>query len=105
VLTAREGIKASNRVATIISAAASNAEKIQSFQRQALAGLSDAQQPATQGGDDVVGRDTVGMTLRNWGVSWRMQVLLALLLELVRADAHNCTAGMFVPSSAAGRKK
>ncbi len=105
VLTAREGIKASNRVATIISAAASNAEKIQSFQRQTLARLSDAQRPAAQDADEAVGRDTVGMTLRTWGASWRMQVLLALLLELVRADAHDTAAGMFVPSSAAGRKK
>lgn len=77
---AREGIKATNKVCDVVTAAVRNEGEI--------AGLVDKffQQKRRPDkkieGQDTSARDVLGMAIRRWGSSWRTQVLHAMLVEV-----------------------
>ncbi|KAF2405234.1 poly A polymerase C-terminal region-like protein [Trichodelitschia bisporula] len=66
VSVARESLKAPNKVTDLINLCVRNLEEIKS--------LKDRQ---------VTARDTLGMAIRTWGPTWRLQVLSALLVEIL----------------------
>ena len=88
---AREGIRVPNRSLAVISAAFSNANAIASLQRR-VAKHVGAQEPASRESQPIA-RDELGMAMRRWGVSWRSQVLLSILLDTVRSDAADVAQG------------
>lgn len=74
---AREGIKASNKISDVATAAHNNRAEIMSL----VTAVSDKAPFITE-------RDTFGMAIRNWdarGGHWRVQVLYALLVEAMEA--------------------
>nr|POF03491.1 cca trna nucleotidyltransferase, mitochondrial [Quercus suber] len=78
---AREGVKATNRVCDVVSAAVRNQSHIahlvdQLYQQQ--------RRPDQQkGGEDATARDTIGMAIRKWGPTWRSQVVFSFLAEVM----------------------
>ncbi|KAJ8611706.1 hypothetical protein MRB53_037817 [Persea americana] len=82
VIAAREGIRASNKVADLLLAAHKNHEDIiavkDAFLKAAKSSIASRSEP------DVTGRDTLGMAIRRWGATWRLQCVFALLLEVTR---------------------
>lgn len=96
VSVAKEGFKATNRVADVIGASVKNQEEI--------AGIVDKlferkRRPDKQveGAEDVTRRDVLGMAIRRWGATWRSQVLYSLLVEI--SENVDQVDGMFLPSS------
>ena len=91
---AREGFRSPNKMTNIIAASKRHLEEILKFKR----GVVEHQ-------DFVRERDTVGMAIKRWdsqGGSWRLQVLNALLVEVMetlRSWPAEDTAGKFVPIS------
>lgn len=72
-LAAREGIKATNKLSEVCTAAYNHREEILSLKNAVL-----------EGAPDVKERDKFGMAIRHWdarGGHWRLQVLSALLVE------------------------
>jgi tRNA nucleotidyltransferase (CCA-adding enzyme) len=87
---AREGIKATNKVCEVVTAAVRNLNDI----TRLVDGLETQKRRAQQqpGSEDFTARDTLGMAVRRWGPTWRSQVMYALLVELVEHRDH--TDGM-----------
>ncbi|KAI7786267.1 poly A polymerase head domain-containing protein [Diaporthe eres] len=74
-VAAREGIKAPTKLSDLITAAVCHREQICELKSQVCSG--DASE---------IGRDTLGMAVRGWeakGTHWRLQVLFAILYDLV----------------------
>ncbi|KAH7068752.1 hypothetical protein BKA63DRAFT_536080 [Paraphoma chrysanthemicola] len=80
-LVAREGFKAPNKVCDVIAAALGNGEEIRNTVAKCANGLRrpDTINPI----HDPTARDTLGMSLRRWGSSWRIQVFFNLTYEVV----------------------
>lgn len=80
-LVAQEGFKAPNRVCDVIAASLNNGEEIMNLVQQCHKHfkLSSTQ----RGPDDATARDTLGMAIRRWGSSWRLQVFFSLVHEIV----------------------
>ncbi|KAH6882246.1 tRNA nucleotidyltransferase [Alternaria rosae] len=80
-LVAREGFKAPNKVCDVIASSLSNSEEIRSVVARCAKGLRrpDTINPT----DDATARDTLGMAIRRWGSTWRTQVFMNLVYELV----------------------
>lgn len=80
-LVAREGFKAPNKVCDVIAASLSNTDEIRKTVAQCAQSLRrpDKINPT----NDFTARDTLGMSLRRWGTSWRTQVLFNLVYEVV----------------------
>ncbi|RFU26613.1 hypothetical protein B7463_g9729, partial [Scytalidium lignicola] len=80
---AKEGIKADNKICNVVTGALRNYEQITSFK----AAVKDDSPVIRE-------RDTLGMTIRKWdsqGGHWRLQVLYALLVEILNANGTTGT--------------
>jgi len=87
VTAAREGIKSPNKVCEILNSAVQNFADIISVKDQLLKALRN---PLQESEDyDPLGRDTLGMALRKWGVSWRSQVLYTMMVEQVQSTGSD----------------
>lgn len=74
-VAAREGIKAPTKLSDLITAAVCHREQICELKSKVCSG--DASE---------IGRDTLGMAVRGWeakGTHWRLQVLFAILYDLM----------------------
>lgn len=80
-LVAREGFKAPNKICDVVASSLSNSEKIRNLVAQCAKGLRrpDTINPTS----DATARDTLGMAIRQWGSTWRTQVLFNLCYEIV----------------------
>ena len=80
-LVAREGFKAPNKICDVIASALSNSEEIRNVVARCAKGLRrpDTINPT----EDATARDTLGMAIRRWGSSWRTQVFMNLVYEIV----------------------
>jgi len=82
---AREGIKATNKVSDVITASVRNCEdistRVQTF-------CNDKRHPSKHGNgqNDAAARDVVGMAIRQWGPTWRLQVVFALLSDIANGS-------------------
>lgn len=75
----RESIKATNKICEIVTLSVQNAGEITRLKDRIVARKRHPQRPIE--GDDPCGRDTIGMSIRRWGATWRFHVAFALLLE------------------------
>lgn len=89
-LVAREGFKAPNKVCDVIASSLSNTEEIRQLVAQCAKGMRrpDTIDPT----NNATARDTLGMALRRWGLTWRTQVFFNLVYEIVTERASR--AGM-----------
>ncbi|KAF2750526.1 tRNA nucleotidyltransferase [Sporormia fimetaria CBS 119925] len=80
-VVAREGFKAPNKIADIITVSQQNGEEI----RRLVEGCyRQVKRPNTsKSGEDCISRDVLGMAIRRWGASWRTEVLWSFLYEVV----------------------
>ena len=85
-LAAREGIKADNKVCTIVDNAISHREEIVRIKDE----VNYDSQPSTvpskrkQGSSS---RESQGQAIRRWGSNWRSSVLYALLTEVTKTES------------------
>lgn len=79
-VVATDGVKAPNKVSDVIMASMKNLEEIKSLKDQCVAQLNSSSNH--KDGSDATARDTLGMAIRQWGQSWRSQVLFALLHDV-----------------------
>lgn len=70
ILAAREGIKADNKIRTIVDNAISQREEIFRIKDEASSS-----------------RESQGQAIRRWGTNWRSSVLYALLTEVTRTES------------------
>lgn len=91
---AREGLKVSNKVLDIIAKAFKNANEIDALRRRVVMQRSSSDPPPAI--NEKVGRSDLGLAIRRWGSSWRSQVLLALLLDVVHQPQHEFIEGKFL---------
>ncbi|KAI9725222.1 MAG: CCA tRNA nucleotidyltransferase, mitochondrial [Chrysothrix sp. TS-e1954] len=81
----KEGIKASNRPPVkawdLITASVFNYQSIRDVKDRLLRHQRLAKN-LTSADDDPSARDTLGMAIRSWGSSWRLQVIFALFTEV-----------------------
>ncbi|KAF2482960.1 hypothetical protein BDY17DRAFT_138728 [Neohortaea acidophila] len=77
---AREGIKATNKVCDVVTAAVRNQSEISRLVDQ----LSQQKRRPDKKveGEDASARDVLGMAVRRWGASWRSQAMYSLLVEV-----------------------
>ncbi|KAF2031556.1 poly A polymerase C-terminal region-like protein [Setomelanomma holmii] len=80
-LVAREGFKAPNKVCDVVAASVGNSEEIRTTVAQCAKGLRRPDTINPTG--DSTARDTLGMSLRRWGSTWRIQILFNLIYETV----------------------
>lgn len=85
VTVAREGIKAPNKVSDVILASVRNQTEI----ADAVDSVYDRKRRPDRKfeGQDLAARDVLGMAIRRWGPSWRIQTMYSLLVEI--ADNQN----------------
>lgn len=81
---AREGVKATNKVCDVVTAAVRNLGEIRGcvdlfYQQQRR---RPDRKVVEGGGQDAGARDILGMAIRRWGASWRNQVVYAMLAEV-----------------------
>lgn len=77
-LVAKEGIKVSNRVCDTVTGAFRHVEEISNFKQAVTAQDKWTLEP-----------DKLGMAIRRWdtgGGHWKLQVLLAILVDAMRSD-------------------
>ncbi|TKA33786.1 hypothetical protein B0A50_00622 [Salinomyces thailandicus] len=76
---AREGVKATNKVTDIVTAAVKAQEEISSLVDR----FNDRKRRPEKliEGDDPMARDVLGMAIRRWGASWRSLVMYSLLVD------------------------
>jgi len=79
-LVAGEGIKAPNKICDIITASMTHLEEIKNLKDRCVAQLRSSHR--RKEGEDATARETLGMAIRQWGQSWRSQVLFALLHDI-----------------------
>lgn len=81
VIVAREGIKATNKVSEVIMAAVRNQSEISRIVEK----MNEQKRRPEKyvDGEDVKGRDVLGMAIRRWGASWRSQVIYAFFVDIV----------------------
>jgi tRNA nucleotidyltransferase (CCA-adding enzyme) len=87
---AREGIKSTNKICDVVTAAVHHQGEISSFVDR----LDQRKRRPNRdvGGEDFSARDVLGMAIRRWGPSWRSQLTYSLLVDI----ANN-------PDSASGK--
>lgn len=88
VNAAREGIKADNKVSDVLSAALQHVEEI-TVLKDGFVACQKQPQTHYAPGEDPSARDTIGMSIRKWGPTWRSQAIFAFILEIARAPEEN----------------
>jgi len=79
VAAAREGIKAPNKICEIVNFSVRHVQEISTMKDNFLKAVKQPQQVTSD--KDPLGRDTLGMMLRKLGVTWRSQLLYAMMVE------------------------
>lgn len=97
VSVAKEGFKATNRVADVIGASVKHQEEISTFVDKLYEKKRRPDKMVE--GEDVTARDVLGMAVRRWGGSWRSQVLYSLLVEI--AENLGDVEGTFIQNTIA----
>ena len=92
---AREGTKSSNKVCDIITSAVRNQSEISSLVDKLY--MQKRRPDKKIEGDDVSGRDVLGMAIRRWGASWRSQVMHSMLVDV--ANDGDAVSSKIVPLS------
>lgn len=87
VTAAREGIKSPNKVCEIVNFSVRHFKEIVAIKDAFLKAARLPQQAGTA--HNPLGRDTLGMALRKWGVSWKSQLLYAMMVELTQRSSYN----------------
>jgi hypothetical protein len=80
-MVAREGLKMSNHVSTLVTGACRHRAEIADFKRA-----------VTVGEVWTCERDKLGMAIRRWdanGGNWKLQVLLAILVEAMHVGSSD----------------
>ncbi len=87
----RDGLKVTNKVFEIVIRAFRNVDEVTTIRGKFTAAIKQAETPV----EDIeeFSRESLGMAIRRWGSSWRMQVVLALLLDVVRTEDEDSQAG------------
>lgn len=80
VSVAQEGFKAPNKVSNFLAASMQHLNEIRMLIDKFNSHLKFPNRRTE--GIDATAPDTIGMTIRRWGVAWRQQVLFALLYEV-----------------------
>jgi tRNA nucleotidyltransferase (CCA-adding enzyme) len=83
-LVAREGIKRTNKVATIVELACHNLTEMQDLKTKFTQQMRYPSKKSE--GDDATASDTLGLKIRKWGPSWSSQIVFALLHEAASND-------------------
>jgi tRNA nucleotidyltransferase (CCA-adding enzyme) len=78
-LTAREGFKATNKMCDVISHSCQNLRDILTFKNDFRSVMQNPNKKTDT--FDPTRRDSLGMSIRKWGPTWRSQILYALLYE------------------------
>ena len=91
-IVARNGIKVKNTTFEIIKAATNYGSEITKVQGEVVKQANGVGPLKDE--SSLVGRDSLGMAIRRWGDSWRLQVLLALLLDIYHQKASELSRGM-----------
>lgn len=89
-LVAQKGIKLNNKICEIVTGAFRNLQEITSLRDSIL-----KKEPLIQE------RDTLGMTIRRWdfqGKNWKLQVLLAVLVESMTTNEAGKFSKLWIPS-------
>ncbi|KAF4555479.1 Tti2-like protein [Elsinoe fawcettii] len=73
---AREGFKATNKICDVVTASIKNAEDIRNLAQ------SFQDRPKRPRLEDVDLRETLGMAIRRWGSTWRLQTIFSLLCDV-----------------------
>ncbi|KAG8627867.1 hypothetical protein KVT40_003740 [Elsinoe batatas] len=91
---AREGFKATNKVCDIVTASVKNVQEIGSSARSFQEG------PKRPRLEEVDLRETLGMSIRRWGPTWKLQTLFSLLCDIAeepgQADVFIATYQRFL---------
>ncbi|KAI9886262.1 MAG: hypothetical protein M1823_001933 [Watsoniomyces obsoletus] len=87
----RDGIKATNKVFEIVVRAFRNVNEVSTMRECFTGGVGQAEAPIKDVAE--FNRESFGMAIRRWGPSWRMQVLFALLMDVVRTGGKHDHAG------------
>lgn len=97
-LVAQEGFKAPNRVSEVIVASMENSEDIMKLVEQCWKEISHSKtEPNLQ--KDASARDTLGMAIRRWGSTWRMQLFFSLVYEIALGRvSRDCKSPLNLPS-------
>ena len=77
---AREGIKSTNKVCDIITAAVRNQSEISGSVDRLY--MQKRRPDKKIEGEDASARDVLGMSIRRWGASWTCQVMYSMLVEV-----------------------
>lgn len=90
-MIAREGIKGTNKVCDIITSSINNNQEIYGLVRK----LSEQKRRPNRQleGEDALARDVLGMAIRRWGPTWRLQTIFALLVNV--ADGPEATKSKY----------
>lgn len=90
---AREGIKATNKVSDIVTAAVQNQAEISDLVDRVYERKRRPEKAFK--GEDALARDVLGMAIRRWGPSWRSQVMYSFLVEVIETqeESEDSTAG------------
>ena len=78
---AREGLKADNQICKIVADACKHLPAIIDMKNNVISEASHAKS-AIVSGQTGVGRDNLGLSIREWGGYWRTSVMFALLTEI-----------------------
>lgn len=97
VTVAREGIKATNKICEVLTAALRHQTEIADFVDRLHRKQRRPQQ--TLDGPDPTARDVLGMALRRWGASWRSQVMYAMLVEVAGGEDDPAGTCLFLSNS------
>lgn len=89
---AREGIKSTNKVCDVVTAAVRHQSEISGLVDKLY--LQKRRPDKKIEGEDAAARDVLGMAIRRWGPTWRTQMIYAMLVE-VADDNGDGTEGMF----------
>ncbi|KAI9851859.1 MAG: CCA tRNA nucleotidyltransferase, mitochondrial [Thelocarpon superellum] len=80
VTVAREGVKANNKVCSVIEGAFKHLGEVQT-QKDEIVRSSKGSALSPERIDELTDRATLGMTLRRWGPQWRSYIALAIFVD------------------------
>ena len=86
-LAAREGIKADNKICTIIDNAISHREEIVSIKNEVNCNSEEPSIVPSKRKQGSSSRESQGQAIRRWGTYWRSSVLYALLTDVTKTES------------------
>ncbi|PNS18675.1 hypothetical protein CAC42_5214 [Sphaceloma murrayae] len=76
-VVAREGFKATNKICDVVTASIRNAEDIR---KTAASIQNNSKRPRLEDGVNL--RESLGMAIRKWGPTWKLQAMFSLLCDI-----------------------